>query len=137
MNAKGASNGNPLDAGNLLPGEKAGSLNEPADYIIHIDTGLVEVGPQHIISTTIYNGQFPGPLMRFKEGQRTVVDIFNDTDRPEQFHWHGQFVSVDVDGSGKRASLFISRPMECGGRYSYHGLRAYDFTIRIRWRGLT
>jgi hypothetical protein len=61
-------------------------LNEKADYSIRICTGLIEVGPQYIISTTTYNGQFPEPLLRFKEGQRVIVDIYNDTDIPEQFH---------------------------------------------------
>jgi FtsP/CotA-like multicopper oxidase with cupredoxin domain len=82
-------------------------LNEIADYTIHISTGLIEVGPQLIISTTTYNGQFPGPLLRLKEGQRTIVDIYNDTDTPEQFHWHGQFLPVDVDGSSEEGTPFI------------------------------
>jgi FtsP/CotA-like multicopper oxidase with cupredoxin domain len=47
---------------------------EPADYTIRIGTGPVELAPDHIVSTTLYNGQFPGPLLRFKEGQRAVVD---------------------------------------------------------------
>src|ERR1700676_5411723 len=81
--------------------------NEIADYTIHIDTGLIEVGPQHIISTTTYNGQFPGPLLRFREGQRAIVDIYNDTDTPEQFHWHGQFLPVDVDGSAEEGTPYI------------------------------
>ena len=72
--------------------------NDNADYTIRICTGLIEVGPQHIISTTTYNGQFPGPLLQFKEGRQAVVDIYNDTDTPEQFHWHGQFLPTDIDG---------------------------------------
>src|ERR1700749_377421 len=102
--------------------------DDPADYTIRIGTGLVEIGPQHIISTTTYNGQFPGPMLRFREGQRTVVDIYNDTDRPEQLHWHGQFLPVDVDGSaeegtpyipahGMRREVFIPRP---SGLRFYH-----------------
>lgn len=79
----------------------------PADYTIHIKTGLVEVAPQHIISTTTYNGQFPGPLLRFKEGQQTIVDIYNDTDSPGQFHWHGQFIPVNVDGSAEEGTPYI------------------------------
>jgi FtsP/CotA-like multicopper oxidase with cupredoxin domain len=72
-----------------------------ADYTLHIKTGLVEVGPQQILSTTTYNGQFPGPLIRFKEGQQAIIDIYNDTDTPEQFHWHGQFLPVETDGAGE------------------------------------
>ena len=57
------------------PGQSGQSAQatEKADYTIHIGIGLIEVGPQHIISTTTYNGQFPGPLLRLREGQRTIV----------------------------------------------------------------
>src|SRR5262249_60015529 len=74
---------------------QTGGANPPgerADYTIRIGTGLVELAPDRILSTTTYNGQFPGPLLRFKEGQRVVVDIYNDADTPEQLHWHGQTV---------------------------------------------
>ena len=67
--------------------EAAGAAK--ADYTLRIANGLVELAPDHIISTTLYNGQFPGPLLRFREGHGTVVDIYNDTDTPELVHWHG------------------------------------------------
>jgi FtsP/CotA-like multicopper oxidase with cupredoxin domain len=49
----------------------------------------VELAPNRIIFTTTYNGQFPGPLLRFKEGQAVTIDIYNQTDTPEQLHWYG------------------------------------------------
>ncbi len=78
-----------------------------ADHTIRIGNGLVELAPDRIISTTTYNGQFPGPLLRFKEGQQVVVDIHNDTDTPEQLHWHGQNLPVDVDGASEEGTPFI------------------------------
>ncbi len=93
-------------------------FNKNADHTIHIGTGLVEVGPQHIISTTTYNGQFPGPLLRFKEGRQTIVDIYNDTDTPEQFHWHGQFLPSDMDGAAEEGTPYIPA----------HGMRRETFT---------
>jgi FtsP/CotA-like multicopper oxidase with cupredoxin domain len=75
------------------------NIAEKADYTVRIATGLVELSPEHIVSTTLYNGQFPGPLIRLKEGKRVVVDIYNGTDTPELLHWHGQFVPTDVDGA--------------------------------------
>jgi FtsP/CotA-like multicopper oxidase with cupredoxin domain len=81
--------------------------SEKADYTIHIATGLVDLSPEHIVSTTLYNGQFPGPLVRLTEGKRVVVDIYNDTDTPEQLHWHGQFVPVDVDGAAEEGTPYI------------------------------
>jgi FtsP/CotA-like multicopper oxidase with cupredoxin domain len=90
---------------------------EKADYELRIATGLVELSPQHIVSTTLYNGQFPGPLVRLTEGKQVVVDIHNDTDTPEQLHWHGQFVPVDVDGAAEEGTPYIPA----------HGMRRIAF----------
>lgn len=78
-----------------------------ADVTLRIGRALVELAPDRIVPTTTYNGQCPGPLLRFREGQRVVVDVFNDTDVPEQLHWHGQAVPVDVDGSAEEGTPFI------------------------------
>jgi FtsP/CotA-like multicopper oxidase with cupredoxin domain len=88
-----------------------------ADYTLRIGTGTVELAPDQIVSTTVYNGQFPGPLVRLKEGQRTWVDIYNDTDTPEQLHWHGQQVGVDVDGAAEEGTPYIPA----------HGMRRITF----------
>jgi FtsP/CotA-like multicopper oxidase with cupredoxin domain len=97
--AHGACPGAVADNGTPLAG--------PADSTIRIGTGLVELAPDRILSTVTYNGQFPGPLLRFTEGKRVVVDIHNDTDTPEQLHWHGQFLPVDVDGSAEEGTPYI------------------------------
>jgi FtsP/CotA-like multicopper oxidase with cupredoxin domain len=89
-----------------------------ADYTIIIATSLIELAPDHIVSTTTYNGEFPGPLIRLKEGRQVVVDIRNDTDTPEQLHWHGQFVPVDVDGAAEEGTPFVPA----------HGMRRIAFT---------
>jgi FtsP/CotA-like multicopper oxidase with cupredoxin domain len=67
----------------------------------------VELAPDHIVSTTLYNGQFPGPLLRFKEGKEVVVDVYNDTDTPELVHWHGQMIPSDADGAAEEGSPYI------------------------------
>ena len=86
----------------------SGSQSEgPADYTLTIAIKPIELAPNRIISATTYNGQFPGPLLRLKEGERVTVDIRNETDTPEQLHWHGQFVSPDVDGAAEEGTPFI------------------------------
>ena len=80
---------------------------ETADYTLRIATGLVELAPEHIVSTTLYNGQFPGPLLRLKEGQRAMVDVYNDTDTPEHLHWHGQIIPIDVDGAAEEGTPYV------------------------------
>ena len=84
-----------------------GASIEPADYTIRIGTGPVELAPELIVSTTVYNGQSPGPLIRFKEGQRAIVDIYNDTDVPELVHWHGQMIPSEVDGAFEEGTPFV------------------------------
>ena len=76
-------------------------------YTLRIGAGLVELSPEHIVSTTLYNGEFPGPLLRFTEGRRVIVDVYNDTDTPELLHWHGQMIPSDVDGSAEEGTPFV------------------------------
>jgi FtsP/CotA-like multicopper oxidase with cupredoxin domain len=92
-----------------LPGSKdvLAVGRRPADHSIRIGTALVEVGPQRFLSMTAYNGQFPGPLLRFKEGRESIVDVYNDTDTPEQLHWHGQLVPDSVDGAAEERTPWI------------------------------
>ncbi|HYM74430.1 MAG TPA: multicopper oxidase domain-containing protein [Candidatus Dormibacteraeota bacterium] len=78
-----------------------------ADYTIRIKVSPIEIAPNRIVSITNYNGQFPGPLIRLKEGHPVTIDILNDTDVAEQLHWHGQIVPVDVDGAAEEGTPCI------------------------------
>ena len=111
LKAAGAVAGGSLLAGckqSAMSGSKdAVEPGGPADYTLTIAVTPLELSPNRIISTTTYNGQFPGPLLRLKEGQKVTIDIHNQTDTPEQLHWHGQFLSTDVDGSAEEGTPFI------------------------------
>lgn len=96
---------------------RSGPPGGKADYTLRIGTTAVELAPDHLVTTLTYNGQFPGPLLRFTAGQRTTVDVFNDTGFPEQLHWHGQHVGVDVDGSAEEGTPYIPA----------HGMRRISF----------
>jgi FtsP/CotA-like multicopper oxidase with cupredoxin domain len=114
-------------------------LNSPqtdspkANYTLNIRNGLIEIGKNRFVSTTTFNGQFPGPLLRFREGERVTVDIHNETEIPEQIHWHGQTVPVDVDGAAEEGTPpvlpFATRrisfvPQPSGLRFYHTHLRA-------------
>jgi FtsP/CotA-like multicopper oxidase with cupredoxin domain len=102
-----------------LPGcARSSQTSSPADYTLRIATGLVETATNRIVSTTLYNNQFPGPLIRLREGRSVIIDVHNDTDVPEQLHWHGQLLPVDVDGSAEEGTPFIPA----------HGRRRLTFT---------
>ena len=96
------------------PGEDA------TDYTLRIGASAIEIAPKRIVSAITYNGQFPGPLLRFQEGREVTVELHNDTDAPEQLHWHGQKVSSDVDGAAEEGTPPIPA----------HGVRRITFTPR-------
>ncbi|MGW4773271.1 multicopper oxidase family protein [Nocardia sp. NPDC004278] len=89
-----------------------------ADYTLRIDRGQIEVASDRTVSTTTYNNQFPGPLLRFTEGKQATVEVHNNTDTPEQLHWHGQRLPVDIDGAAEEGTPFIPA----------HGTRRITFT---------
>jgi len=91
---------------------------EKADHVVRIERATLELGPARHVTTSTYGGQFPGPLLRLREGRRVVVEIRNETAIPEQLHWHGQFVSADVDGAAEERTPYIPA----------HGMRRIAFT---------
>jgi FtsP/CotA-like multicopper oxidase with cupredoxin domain len=96
------------------------SESSSPDYVLRISASPLEIASKLIVSATTYNGRFPGPLLRFKEGQAATVEVHNDTDTPEQLHWHGQTISADVDGAAEEGTPFIPA----------HGMRRIVFTPR-------
>jgi FtsP/CotA-like multicopper oxidase with cupredoxin domain len=124
----------------LLPkaliGAQRASLPSPddaADYTLYLKASAIEIAANKIISTITYNGEFPGPLLRFKQGRPVTIDIHNQTDSPEQLHWHGQSVPVDVDGASEEGTPYISAdgvrrikfvPGPAGFRFYHSHLRA-------------
>src|SRR5271167_2117247 len=108
LKTAGAATGVALLAPGGLLGESAAGYRQAAsqgqqsaDYTLTIATKPLEVAPNRILSVTTYNGQFPGPLLRFKEGVPVTIDVHNQTDTPEQLHWHGQLLSTEVDGAAE------------------------------------
>jgi len=97
-------------------------------FSLRIAPVKLELSPGQTIQTIGYNGSVPGPLLRVKEGQQVTVDVQNDSDVPELVHWHGLYVSSEVDGSmeegtpmvppqGSRQYSFIAQP---SGTRWYH-----------------
>lgn len=95
-----------LGAATALPLSACHPRPKP-QYRIEIRDSRIELAPGVTVETTTYNGEFPGPLVRLYEGQPATVDIVNTTTRPEQLHWHGQKLPVDVDGAMEEGTPFI------------------------------
>jgi len=109
-------------AARLLPGQEP----PKADVTLRIAPVTVELTPDRIISTIGYNVMSPGPVLRMREGVPVTVDVVNDTDVPEQVHWHGLLIPADVDGADEEGTPPVPP----------HGRRRYQFTPRpagARW----
>jgi FtsP/CotA-like multicopper oxidase with cupredoxin domain len=71
-----------------------------------------------VFSTIGYNGSAPGPILRMPEGVPQIVDVVNDTDVPEQVHWHGLLLPPEVDGAEEEGTAAVPP----------RGRRRYEFT---------
>jgi len=97
-----------------------------ADTTLTIAPVTVEFTPNLVFSTTGYNGTSPGPILRMREGVAQTVDVVNDTDVPEQVHWHGLLLPPELDGAEEEGTPPVPP----------HGRRRYQFTPKpagTRW----
>jgi FtsP/CotA-like multicopper oxidase with cupredoxin domain len=110
----------------------------PPDYRIDIAPVTIDLSPRHRLKTTAYNGQVPGPLLRWRENQPLMIEVANHTDRPEVVHWHGLFTPPDVDGAmeegtppvaANSSARYTLTPRPAGFRwYHTHTMAMNDFT---------
>lgn len=92
-----------------------------------IDRTPFGFGGRHGIATTI-NGSVPGPLLRFREGERATIHVTNRLREDTSIHWHGLLVPNAMDGvpgvnfSGIHpGQTFVYEfPLRQYGTYWYH-----------------
>jgi len=69
----------------------AGEYNLTVDRV-EIDTG-------DFVKTGIgYNGKSPGPVLRFKEGEKVSINVTNNLEEMTSIHWHGLILPFEQDG---------------------------------------
>ncbi len=64
---------------------------------LHIGPMPITVGGRDAVATGI-NGSIPGPLLRFKEGQRVALNVSNGLGEDSSIHWHGLILPSNMDG---------------------------------------
>ena len=47
---------------------------------------------------TVVNGQIPGPLLRWREGETVTLRVSNRLAARSSIHWHGMILPADMDG---------------------------------------
>jgi FtsP/CotA-like multicopper oxidase with cupredoxin domain len=67
-----------------------------------------------MVNMYTYNGQFPGPLLEAKPGDRVIVHFTNSLSEPTTIHWHGLRIPSDMDGNPR-----IQSPVMPGETFTY------------------
>ena len=62
-----------------------------------------------------FNGQVPGPTLRFKQGDRVRIDVVNHLPETTSVHWHGLILPNVMDGP----AMITQDPIKTGGVYHY------------------
>jgi FtsP/CotA-like multicopper oxidase with cupredoxin domain len=62
-----------------------------------------------------YNGDVPGPLLRFKKGEEVKIRLLNKLDQPTSLNWHGVRIVNPMDGVGG----LTQEPVPPGGSFDY------------------
>jgi FtsP/CotA-like multicopper oxidase with cupredoxin domain len=103
-----------------------GAPKSEPDVQLEIAPLTLDLGPKKSVKTLAYNGQVPGPMLRFPEGKMITIDVSNETANDELVHWHGFHIAADVDGAHEEGTPYIAA----------HDHRQYVFPARpagTRW----
>jgi zinc transporter ZupT len=74
-----------------------------------------KVAPGLVVQAWGYNRQVPGPLLRFRVGERVEIRVRNELPEPTTIHWHGLSVPESEDG----VPGVTQKPIPPGGTYTY------------------
>ena len=88
---------------------------------------------------TVVNGQLPGPLLRWREGDTVTIRVANRLSAPTSIHWHGVLVPADMDGVpgisfngiGPGATFSYRFTVEQAGTYWYHSHSRFQEQIGL------
>ena len=103
-----------MASGASVVGSRAHAL-AGVDYSLTIAPYSLEVAPKKFVKTMAYNGQVPGAVLRMTEGSPVTVEVTNRSDSDEVVHWHGLFLSPEVDGAMEEGTPHIAP----GGTVNY------------------
>lgn len=82
-----------------------------------IDSASVPLVLDHGPPTEVwaFNQKVPGPILRFRQGERAVIDVENRLQEPTTVHWHGLRVPAAMDG----VPYLSQAPIQPGETFRY------------------
>ena len=101
-------------AGISIPGLALGAA-EPQRLIASQSEADLVMGLGPSTSVASYNNQVPGPLLRYRQGERLRLELENQLDEPTTIHWHGLRLPADMDG----VPILSQEPVQPGETFTY------------------
>ncbi len=100
---------------------------ELVEYQLEIDYGTLNKSGKPV-QAMLVNGSYPGPVLRFREGDTARITVTNRLDVDTSVHWHGLLVPPAEDGVpylsnfpiGPGDTYIYEFPLRHAGTYWYH-----------------
>ncbi|GIF52004.1 cell division protein SufI [Asanoa ferruginea] len=67
-------------------------------FTLHAQPGQRDFGIDGTTRTFGFNGDYLGPTLRARRGERVRVDVVNNLDEDTSVHWHGMHLPARMDG---------------------------------------
>ena len=85
--------------------------------VLEAGHGKLRFLPEPLAETAVwaYNGEVPGPLLRYKIGSEVKIRLLNTLDQPTSLNWHGVRNVNGMDGVGG----LTQEPVPPGGSFDY------------------
>ncbi len=85
--------------------------------VFDLDTSVIRwtILPGITVDAYAFNGQIPGPRLRFRQGDRVRINVTNHLPETTTVHWHGLVLPNVMDGPAH----ITQAPIENGQRYRY------------------
>lgn len=102
-------------------------------FDLNIGYNKVNFTGKEVITTTL-NGGVPGPILRWKEGERVTLRVTNHLSEDTSIHWHGLILPSNMDGVPglsydgiKPGETFVYQfDIQQSGTYWYHSHSGYQ-----------
>lgn len=68
------------------------------DFVLVAEPASIELLPGKTTAALTFNGDYPAPVIRAKQGKRIRIRFINRLNEPTTIHWHGIRIENDMDG---------------------------------------
>jgi FtsP/CotA-like multicopper oxidase with cupredoxin domain len=100
-----------------LPARSKPSAPQDNFRVLEARQGSLQLLPEPAKETAVwgFNGEVPGPLLRYKKGEEVKIKLVNKLDQPTSLNWHGVRIVNAMDGVGS----LTQEPVPPGGSFDY------------------